>query len=451
MSTRFRALRVYVDPRVLSILFLGFSSGVPLLLVFSTLSAWLQESGVDKTTIGFFSWASSAYALKFLWSPVVDRMPLPILTSWLGRRRGWLLLAQVATAAGIVGMGMTDPATNLFRTALWAVILAFASATQDIVVDAYRVEILDEERLGAGAANYVFGYRIAMLAAGAGALIIADYATWSLAYMAMAALMAVGIVTTLLNPEPRESVTRETVARERKVEAFLARTTLPGPLRSAAAWLYGAVVCPFAEFATRPGWILILAFVAFYKYGDALLGTMANPFYLELGFTKTQIAIVSKGFGLAMTLLGTFFGGSMVAKWGINRSLLVAGILQGASNLVFALQAWVGASVGMLYVTISVENFTGGLATAAFVAYLSSLCNVAYTASQYALLTSFMSAARTFFASGGGWLADHVSWVSFFILTTIAAVPGMALLLVMMIKFPPRAIPPTTELLEEPD
>jgi PAT family beta-lactamase induction signal transducer AmpG len=433
------ALAVYLDRRVLSILFLGFSSGLPLLLVYSTLSAWLQEAGVSKTTIGFFSWASSAYALKFLWSPLVDRLPLPILTRHLGRRRGWMLLAQLGVIAAIVGLGNTDPARDLATTVLWAVVLAFASATQDIVIDAYRVEILEQAKLGAGAANYVFGYRIALLASGAGALILADRASWFWAYVAMAGLMVVGIATVLLNPEPREVISDDTHRRDQHVREFLGRRGhLPRLLRQAGAWLHGAVIAPFADFMTRPAWIVVLLFIALYKYGDALLGVMANPFYLEMGFSKTEIGLISKGYGLVMTLLGTFVGGVLVARLGILRSLLLGGILQAASNLVFALQAYVGYSVPMLTATISVENFTGGVGTAAFVAYLSSLCNMAYTATQYALLSSLMAFARTFFASGGGWLADHLSWVSFFLLTTVAAVPGLLLLLWMMRRFPAR-------------
>jgi PAT family beta-lactamase induction signal transducer AmpG len=446
LRTWLRSLGVYRDRRVLSILFLGFSSGLPLLLVYSTLSAWLDEAGISKTAIGLFSWASSAYALKFLWSPLVDRLPLPVLTRLLGRRRAWMLLAQVAIIGSIIGLGRSHPAQDIMNTAFWAVLLAFASATQDIVIDAYRVEILEEAKLGAGAANYVFGYRIALLASGAGALILADRAGWLWAYTAMAGLMGVGILTVLLNPEPRELVSEETRRREERVREFLKRNAhLPRRLRETGAWLHGAVVAPFVDFTSRPAWFTILLFIAFYKYGDALLGVMANPFYLEIGFSKTQIGLISKAYGLAMTLAGTFVGGALVAQMGILRSLLLGGILQAASNLVFALQAYVGHSIPMLTVTISVENFSGGVGTAAFVAYLSSLCNVAYTATQYALLSSLMAFARTFFASGGGWLADHMSWVTFFLATTIAALPGLLLLLWMMHRFPPQEALPEPE------
>ncbi|MBT6827092.1 MAG: MFS transporter, partial [Rhodospirillales bacterium] len=306
----------------------GFASGLPLALVYATLSAWLSESGVSKTAIGLFVWASTAYTLKFLWAPLVDRMPLPFLTNWLGQRRGWLVLSQVAVVGAMVGLGSSDPASNLWWTALWAVLLAFASATLDIVADAYRVESLDEEELGAGAANFVFGYRMAMLVSGGGALIIAQFAGWFWAYGVMAALMAVTIFATLASPEPDHP------ARQGEASA-----------KSLSAWMAGAVVAPFVNFLKRPDWLLILLFVAFYKYGDALLGIMANPFYLEIGFSKAEIGVISKSWGMVMTIVGAFAGGVLVARMGILKALLICGVLQAASNLVFAAQAWVGYSV----------------------------------------------------------------------------------------------------------
>ncbi|MBT3237257.1 MAG: AmpG family muropeptide MFS transporter [Rhodospirillaceae bacterium] len=418
MRTWLDASKVYLERRVFVILLLGFSSGLPLLLVYSTLSAWLKESDVSLTMIGLFSWASTAYALKFLWAPVVDSIPLPVLTRLLGQRRSWLVLSQAATMVTMVGLGGTDPATELWWTALWAVLLAFASATQDIVVDAYRIESLDEDQLGAGSANYVFGYRIAMLVAGAGALFIADGYSWYWAYVAMAALMGVGLLTVLLSPEPDREI------------SFVDHD------QSLGAQIRDAIINPFVDFMTRPHWIMILLFVALYKYGEALLGVMANPFYLDMGFSKSEIAAVSKGYGFAMTILGGFMGGVLVARYGIMRALWYAGLLQCVANLAFAAQAQVGYSIPMLAVTISIENLTAGMATTAFVAYLSSLCNVAYTATQYALLSSIMSFARTMFASGGGWLADNMDWTSYFILTTFAAVPGLVVLYWLMKRLP---------------
>lgn len=434
------ALAVYLDRRVLSLLFLGFSSGLPLALTGATLAARLEQAGVSLTEIGLFGLVGVAYTLKFVWSPIVDRMPLPVITRLLGRRRGWMLFAQCTLMIGIAGMAPVDPGAEdgLARTVFWALIVAFASATQDIVIDAYRTEILEDSKLGAGAANLVFGYRIAMLVSGGGALIVAAYGGWDIAYAVMAAAMLVGIVTVLVNPEP---ATRSTPESERLEAAAAARFAgAPAMIRPAATWVHGAVISPFAEFMTRPGWVAILLFIVLYKYGDALLGFMATPFYLRIGFSLAEIGVISKGWGLAMTLLGAGLGGWMVARFGILRSLLICGVLQAMSNLVFAAQAWVGYSLPMLTVTIAVENLTGGMGTTAFVAYLSSLCNVAYTATQYALLSSLMAAARTALAAGGGWLADQTGWIVFFLLTTAAALPGLLLLIWMMRRFPPESV-----------
>lgn len=433
------ALTVYRDRRVLTILLLGFASGLPLLLVYGTLSTRLAESHTSLTTIGLFSWASTAYAIKWMWSPLTDRLPLPGLTRWLGQRRGWLLASQMMTALAMIGLGASNPETALWQTALWAVALAFASATQDIVIDAYRVESLEEWQLGAGAGAVVLGYRIGMIAAGGGALILADQFGWFVAYAAMAGLICLTMGVTLLMPEPKRP-------------ADVQEGPLSGgkPQRSGMAeWFRTAVVLPMQDFTQRQHWMMILLFIALYKYGDALLGVMANPFYLSIGFTKTDIGLVSKSYGVVMTIVGGLLGGVVVARLGIMRSLLLCGLLQAASNLVFALQALIGPSLPMLMVTISVENLTGGMGTAAFVAYLSSLCNIAYTATQYALVSSFMSFARTYFASLGGWLADRVDWVSYFLISTAAALPGLLLLLWMMRTFPRQTEDVTVSALAE--
>jgi MFS transporter, PAT family, beta-lactamase induction signal transducer AmpG len=396
------ASAVYRDPRVVAVLFLGFSSGLPLALTFGTLTFWLAEAGVDKSAIGLFALAGVAYGWKFVWAPLVDRVPLPGLTRVFGRRRGWLLLCQIALIVSILALGASDPAESLSATAVLAVLVAFCSASQDIVIDAYRVEILDERQQGAGAAVIVIGYRIAMLVSGAGALFVAAWFGWFAAYATMAALILVGVATVLLSPEPR-----------------VAAEPMPAP-PSLTLWLRQTVVEPFAEFLRRNRWqtaLVILLFIMFYKLGDALLGIMANPFYVEMGFTKQEVASVVKTFGLFATLAG-----------GIVASLWVCGILQMVSNLLFAAQAYVGHDVAFLALTIGVENLAGGMGTAAFVAYLSSLCNVHYTATQYALLTSFMAQTRTVLASGGGVLAEHLDWISFFLLTTLAASPAFLFL-----------------------
>ena len=409
-----RAGAVYRDRRVVAILLLGFASGLPLALTFGTLTFWLAEAGIDKAAIGFLALVGSAYAWKFLWAPAIDALPVPLLSRWLGRRRSWLLLWQIALILSIVALGFSHPADDLWRTATLAVLVAFCSASQDIVIDAYRIESLDEQQQGAGAAVYVIGYRVAMLVSGAGALLIAEYAGWTAAYAAMAALMLVGVATVLLSPEPQSSIRPQ-----------------PEPRRAPGDWVRAAVIEPLAEFLRRNGLAtaaVILLFIMFYKLGDAMLGVMANPFYVDLGFSKSEVASVVKTFGLIATLIGGFCGGMLINARGILPALWLCGILQMVSNLMFAVQAHVGHSVAFLVVTIGVENLAGGMATIAFVAYLSSLCNVHYTATQYALLTSFMAQTRTLLASGSGVLAESTDWVSFFVLTTLAAAPALALL-----------------------
>ncbi len=403
------ASAVYLDRRLFAILFLGFSSGLPLLLTFSTLSVWLAEAGVTKTAIGLFALVGLPYATKFLWAPLMDRLRLPWLTRRFGRRRGWALVTQAMLMIGVVGLGQGDPAVDPGRIAVWALFVSFASASQDIVIDAYRVEILEERQYGAGAAMIDGGYRLGLLAAGAGGLYLAEAIPWSAVYGVMAALVLVGVATVLANPEP----TSEEAA---------------GPRESGLEeWLREAVVAPFVDFMGRRDWVAILLFVALYKFGDSLAGVMANPFYIEIGFSKVEIANISKLFGLVATLLGVFLGGIMVVRRGIMWSLLVCGVAQMLSNLLFAVQAVVGHDLAMLTVTIGVENLAGGMGTAAFVAYLSALCNFLYTATQYALLSSFMAFARTTLSAGGGWMADHADWTTFFVATTIAALPGLLL------------------------
>ena len=422
------AVGVYRDRRVASLFFFGFSSGLPLALTGATLAAWFTQSGATLTEIGFVSLVGIAYALKFLWSPLVDRLPVPVLCRVFGRRRGWMMASQLLLVGALAALAMTDPETAGGWTVIFAVCVAFASATQDIAIDAYRTEVLAEEKLGAGAAMLVFGYRVAMLVSGGGTLIIAGLASWGWAYGAMAALMAVGISATLLNPEPEAGPSGDDSDSNGSHDR--------DPVRQMLAWIHGAVIRPFGEFMARPGWVAVLLFVALYKYGDALLGVMATTFYLDIGFSLAEIGVVTKGFGLAMTLAGTALGGVLVARLGIAPALLLAGLAQAASNLVFVAQAWIGYSLPMLSVTIGVENLTGGAGTTAFVAYLSSLCNRAYTATQYALLSSMMAAARTLFASGGGWAADQTGWIGYFLLTTVAAAPGLLLLWWIMSRYP---------------
>ncbi|MDE0799901.1 MAG: AmpG family muropeptide MFS transporter [Rhodospirillaceae bacterium] len=418
----FAASSVYFERRIIIVFLLGFSAGLPFLLMFGTLTAWLAQSGIDKTSIGLFVLTGTAFTLKFLWAPLVDRLPLPFVARLLGQRRSWLALAQLVCIASLVGIGLSDPTTGLRVTVLWTVVLAFASATQDIVIDAYRIETLHENEQGAGAATYQLGYRLALISAGAGALILADTLGWKTTYIIMAGLMTLGLLTTLLSPEPKRPAQKDSSQGNR--------------LTRYNEWLKNSVVAPFSEFFSRPGALVILLFVVFYKYADGIWAAMANPFYLELGFTLTEIGVVSKTYGVVMTIIGSVLGGVMVLRLGILKSVLFGAVSMALTNLLYAALALSGPSIPVLMAVISIENLANGIGGTAFIAYLSSLCNLAYTATQYALLSSFMNVARTFLASGGGWLADQVDWVTFFVITTIAGIPGVVLLLYLMKRFP---------------
>ena len=418
----FAASSVYFERRIIIVFLLGFSAGLPFLLMFGTLTAWLSQSGIDKTSIGLFVLTGTAFTLKFLWAPLVDRLPLPFVARLLGQRRSWLALAQLVCIASLVGIGLSDPTAGLRVTVLWTVVLAFASATQDIVIDAYRIETLHENEQGAGAATYQLGYRLALISAGAGALILADTLGWQTTYIIMAGLMTLGLLTTLLSPEPKRPAQKDSSQGNR--------------LTRYNEWLKNSVVAPFSEFFSRPGALVILLFVVFYKYADGIWAAMANPFYLELGFTLTEIGVVSKTYGVVMTIIGSVLGGVMVLRLGILKSVLFGAVSMALTNLLYAALALSGPSIPVLMAVISIENLANGIGGTAFIAYLSSLCNLAYTATQYALLSSFMNVARTFLASGGGWLADQVDWVTFFVITTIAGIPGVVLLLYLIKRFP---------------
>jgi PAT family beta-lactamase induction signal transducer AmpG len=415
------ATRVYFERRLIIIFLMGFASGLPLLLSGATLSIWLTEAGVTLTAIGLFALVGTPYNLKFVWAPLIDRVPLPFLSARLGRRRSWMVVVQLGLMAAIAGLGFSDPASEPFVTAALALCVAFFSASQDIVIDAYRIEILDEDQQGAGAAMTQAGYRLGLIAAGAGALFLAEVADWSLVYGAMAVLVLVGLMVALYAPAPGLDTAPSETPQD-----------LGGRLKE-------AVVEPFHEFFTRNSMAVafaILAFILLYKLGDAFAGVMANPFYIKIGFTKSDIATVSKIFGVFATLAGVFIGGMAVKRYGILPSLLVFGIFQMFSNLMFAAQAAIGPDVGFLYLTIGIENLSGGMGSSAFVAYLSMLCNVAYTGTQFALFTSFMAFGRTWLASMSGWLADQTDWVTFFVVSTGVALPGLILLVWMMKTLP---------------
>jgi MFS transporter, PAT family, beta-lactamase induction signal transducer AmpG len=416
------ALRVYREPRLIAILLMGFSSGLPLALTFGTLSYWLAEIGVSLTAIGLFGLVRSSYSLKFLWSPLIDRLPIPIMTARLGRRRSWALAIQFLLALAILALGATDPQHDPAMTALAAVIVAFLSASQDIVIDAYRIELLRPEEQGAGAAATQWGYRFGMLASGAGALYAASYGGWHFAYGLMAALMLVGMVTVWFTPEPGGIRPPE---------------PLPGPTAAARvkAWLMRAVVAPFLDLLERNGGgrlLAIVVFIVLYKFGDALAASMSNPLYVSLGFTKVEVATIAKVYGVIATLVGVALGGILVARWGLFRALFICGGLQAASNLMYAMQVWAGHDLLMLAFTIGGENLTGGMASSAFVAYLSGLCNRDFTATQYALLSSLATVGLNVLAASGGALAQTLGWIPFFMVSTMACVPALLLLLWLM-------------------
>jgi PAT family beta-lactamase induction signal transducer AmpG len=433
------ALKVYTHPRVVGMLFLGFSAGLPLLLVLGTLSFWLSEAGIARATIGHFSWVGLAYGFKFLWSPLVDRMPLPGLTRALGRRRAWLLLSQIAIAAALLGMANTDPVVDLAHTVFFALAVAFASATQDIALDAYRIEAVETEKQGAMAATYQAGYRMAMITAGAGALWIAaafdatpavyDVHPWHVAYTVMALLMGVGILTTLVIREPEPHVAADTAEREARARQRLAAHGLSGRPLDASAWFYTAVVSPFIDFVGQHKWraLLILALIAVYRISDVVMGVMSNPFYQEMGFTKDEVATVSKVYGVVMTIAGAGLGGLLVLRLGVMRTLFLGAFLSAASNLLFVWLAGRGHDVSALVFTVSADNLSAGIASSAFVAYLSGLVNQAYTATQYALFTSVMLLLPKFIAGFSGQFVDAYGWANFFTGTALIGVPVLFL------------------------
>ncbi len=412
--------KVYSEPATLRMLFLGFSAGLPLLLVLGTLSFRLREAGIDRTTIGYLSWVGLAYAFKWVWAPLVDRLPIPILSRLLGRRRAWLLLSQATIMAGLAGMALTDPKAALETVVWFALLTAFGSATQDIALDAYRIESADVQRQPALAAAYQTGYRLAMIWAGAGSLLIAaraevadaanyQHTAWQTAYLAMAACMLVGVVTVLLSPEPFRAVL--------------------APARNATAWLREVLVEPFADFIRRYRWqaALILALIAIYRISDVVMGIMAYPFYVDMGYTKEEVATVSKIYGVITTLAGAFLGGAMAVRFGVMRVLMLGAILSAASNLLFAWLATRGHDVWALVFVVSADNLSSGIASAAFIGYLSGLTNVNYSATQYALFSSMMLLLPKFLAGYSGKYVDTFGYGNFFVATALLGVPVLLL------------------------
>lgn len=412
--------KVYLEPPTLRMLVLGFSAGLPLLLVLGTLSFWLREAGIDRTTIGYLSWVGLAYAFKWAWAPLVDRLPIALLTRRLGRRRSWLVLAQLAVMGGLVAMSFNDPQRALQPVVWGALAVAFGSATQDIALDAFRIESASTNRQAALAAAYQTGYRLAMIWAGAGVLWLAaraevaggssyQHGAWQTAYLVMAASMLPGLLTVLLSPEP-------------------AHRAIPKS-KSVSDWLHGALVEPFADFLRRHGKqaLLILALIAVYRISDVVMGIMANPFYVDMGYSKDEVAAVTKIYGVVMTLAGAFVGGVLAMRLGVMRVLMLGAVLSAASNLLFAWLGTRGHDVTALIFVISADNLSSGIATAAFIAYLSSLTNIDYSATQYAIFSSMMLLAPKFLAGYSGRYVDVFGYQNFFLATAILGLPVLLL------------------------
>ncbi|WP_414526912.1 AmpG family muropeptide MFS transporter [Nodularia chucula] len=416
-------LTVFGSRKMAALTFIGFSSGLPLFLTSRTLQAWMTVEGVDLGAIGLLSLVGLPYSLKFIWSPFIDRFTIPIL----GRRRGWLITLQIGLLIAIALMAFQQPKQALQLLAVNAVAIAFLAASQDIVADAYRTDVLEELELGAGAAVFVLGYRIALLFTGSLALILADIMPWSFVYLFMALGMVIGIIATLFAPEPKEISPPESLA--------------------------AAVILPFGEFFQRQGVVkalLILVFILLYKLGDAFINNMATPFLLQTGFTQTDIGAIQGGMGLIATIVGTLSGGVILSKIGLNRSLWLFGGLQAVSNLAYYVLSNLGQNYQALVLTINIENFCGGLGTAAFVAFLMNMCNQRFSATQYALLSSFMAVSRDILVAPSGILAERTGWPLFFIISMVAAIPGL-LLLPFFAPWNPKPVAISRPGLEEDD
>jgi len=493
------AFKSFLHPRVLTMLFMGFSAGVPILLIFSSLSLWLAEAGLKKSAVTFFSWTALGYSFKFVWAPLVDRLPIPVLTRYMGRRRSWLLLSQLAVICAIATMAMIDPATgesSLVFMALAAVALGFSSATQDIVIDAFRIESAGRELQALMSSTYVAGYRIGMLVAGAGALYLAaqlgsiqgsySYSAWQATYLIMASVMLIGVVTTLIVSEPpnyradqnqyttgdylrffllflaaacvfvfcfRITAGFRSVPRE-LLDVLLGNTRLASVIVESCrllfsvtmVWLFAktavnmgfvsqvmvseSYVAPVADFFKRfgRGAVLLLAIIGLYRMSDIVLGVVANLFYLDTGFSKEQIAVVAKTFGLFATIGGGFVGGLLALRFGVIKILWLGAALSAVTNLLFVLLAKLGANIVMLYVVIFADNMAAGIATAAFIAFLSSLTNISFTAVQYAIFSSVMTLLPKIFGGYSGSMVESMGYVNFFILTALLTLPVLLLI-----------------------
>jgi PAT family beta-lactamase induction signal transducer AmpG len=433
------ALLIYTRKKVVVISLLGFSAGLPFLLVFSTLTAWLRDEGVERTAIGFFAWVGLTYSIKVFWAPVVDRLKLPLLHGLVGQRRSWIFFGQLGIASGLALMSVMSPQQTLVPIALAALLVAFSSSTQDVALDAFRIESAPDEEQGALSAAYIFGYRLALLVSGAGALYIADSNNWSSAYLSMAALIGVCMLATLWADEPAHVTPEE----QRRMDAEMVDQVMGRPMHldSRPLWqrqLLGAVICPFLEFVRRFGAyaFVLLLFIAVFRLSDIAMGVMANPFYLDLGYSKSEIASVAKVFGFFMTIAGSALCGILVLRLGILRPLMLGAVMVASTNLLFAMLAGMhdGAAPPLMWLAlvISADNLSGGIASTAFVAYLSSLTHRSYTATQYALFSSLMTLPGKFISGFSGWVVDSAGYPQFFVIAAALGIPAIALVGVLM-------------------
>ena len=437
------AVLIYKQPRVLAMLFLGFSAGLPFMLVFQTLSAWLRQAGIERATIGMLAWVGIVYSIKFLWAPIVDRFRLPLLHRWLGRRRSWMLLAQVGIALGLVNLAHTDPGQSVQAVALFALLIAFSSATQDIALDAWRIESAPPETQGGMAAAYQLGYRVAIMTGTAGALWIASESGWRASYTTMGALMLVGMITTLLVAEP--NIERQAHVVPPHLHAWAAkRAHWPGWVRGASVSFAAAVIEPVLDFFRRYGLalgLLMFAFIGSYRLTDYTMGVMANPFYLDHGYTLKQVAAVVKAFGIVAAMIGVLVGGTIVARLGVIKSLVVGSVMVMLSNLNFALLATTDTpSIVGLAIVNSFDNIALGVHGTSLLAFLSSLTSANYTATQYAVLSSLYALPGKLLMGTSGFVVDAIDYPAFFVYTASLSVPGLLMLYFLLKRMPPPVI-----------
>lgn len=418
---------IYLEKRILIIGLFGFSSGIPYFLTASTLAIWLKTIGFDYETIGFFSIATLPYSLRFLWAPFIDRTPIPFLTRYFGRRRAWMLLSQVGLILSLGCFSLLGPNLEL------AILTTFFAATQETVLLTYQMETLRKSQYGPGDAIGVMGARMGMLVGGAGALYLSTYISWEAVYLIMALCVVVGIATTLYITEPTPLINKETLQQEQKISEYLhTHPHIPTNIVRVASWLYAAIVCPFSEFMSRKGWLAALGIMFFYKFGDNLMGTMPNMMYLELGYTKAEIADATKLFGMCTSIIGGLFGGVLVTRIGFLKSLLLFGFIHMAATVMYIVTYKYGHNLPVLYLSVALEHFTAGMRTAALFAYQLTLSNPIYAATQLALLTSIVNSGRTLFSSFAGVLVVHLGWVQFYNVAILASIPTLVICLYLM-------------------